>query len=230
MYKGKRISVIIPALNEGASIAKVIDEIPERLADEVIIVDNGCADNTAAEAVRSGARVVKESVRGYGASCLRGLSEVHSPDIIVILDGDHSDFPDQMTRLVDPIANDEEDFVLGSRTLGHCEPGALTPQQYWGNKLAALLMKFFFGFAFTDMGPFRAIRFSDLQSMNMEDKNFGWNIEMQVKAIRHGLRIKEVPVDYRKRIGFSKISGTLSGTLKAGVKILYTIFLYLFKK
>lgn len=229
MYNNHKISVIIPALNEEGSITRVINDIPQGI-DEVILVDNGSVDQTVQHAQAVGARVVFQEQRGYGNCCLKGLASVTDPDIIVILDGDYSDYPEQMPRLLDPIINKGFDFVIGSRVLGQREQGALTPQQYWGNRLATLLMKVFFNYEFTDMGPFRAIRFECIQAMNMEDQNFGWNVEMQVKALRHGLKIKEVPVDYRRRIGQSKISGTIIGTIKAGFIIMRTIFYYAFKK
>jgi glycosyltransferase involved in cell wall biosynthesis len=226
MLHNKRISVLIPAFNEEKSIAQVIGELPLDLVDEVMVIDNGSTDATKEVALRHGARVVEEKYRGYGSACLKGLANISNTDIVVILDGDHSDYPEQITRLLEPIAAGESDFVIGSRVLGRREDGALTPQQYWGNKLAGFLIHRLFGYKFTDMGPFRAIRFESLKSLGMTDKTFGWNVEMQIKAIKNGLRIKEVPVDYRKRIGVSKISGTVGGTIKAGAKIIFTIFKY----
>lgn len=228
MLHNKRISVLIPAFNEEKSIAQVIGELPQVLVDEIVVVDNGSTDDTKEVALRHGARITEEKRRGYGAACLKGLASIEDTDIVVILDGDHSDYPEQINRLVEPIASGDADFVIGSRVLGIREDGALTLQQYWGNKLAVFLIHRIFGYKFTDMGPFRAIRFDSLKSLNMIDKNFGWNVEMQVKSIRRGLRIKEVPVDYRRRIGTSKISGTISGTVKAGSKIIFTIFKYTF--
>ena len=226
MLNNKRISVLIPAFNEERSIAQVIKELPGDIVDEIVVVDNASTDATQEVALRSGAKVVEEPHKGYGAACLKGLASIKETDILVILDGDHSDYPEQITMLVKPIAAGEADFVIGSRILGKREDGALTSQQYWGNKLAVLLIHRLFGYKFTDMGPFRAIRFESLKSLGMTDKTFGWNVEMQIKAIKNGLRIKEVPVDYRKRIGVSKISGTVSGTIKAGAKIIFTIFKY----
>ena len=228
MLNNKRIAVLIPAFNEEKSIAQVIRELPKDIIDEIVVVDNASTDATQEIALQSGAKVVGEPHQGYGAACLKGLASVENADIVVILDGDHSDYPQQIDRLVDPIAAGDADFVIGSRILGRREDGALTPQQYWGNKLAVFLIHRLFGYKFTDMGPFRAIRFESLKSLNMTDKNFGWNVEMQIKAIKNRLRIKEVPVDYRKRIGISKISGTVSGTIKAGAKIIFTIFKYTF--
>ncbi len=228
MYKGKRISIIIPARNEEDSISRVIGDLPEGLADEVIVVDNGSVDGTKDAAAGCGARVVPESERGYGASCLKGISSVKDPDIIVILDGDYSDYPEQITRILDPIIMGGIDLCLGSRVLGKREDGAMAPLAYWGNKLSVFLIDRFFGYHYTDMGPFRAIRFDKLKTLCMQDRDYGWNAEMQIKAIKRGLNIKEVAVDYRKRIGSSKISGTVKGTIKAGSKILYTIFKYRF--
>ena len=228
MLNNHKISVVIPAFNEERSIGLVIDDLPKNSIDEIIVVDNASTDHTAQEALMHGAKVLHEPRPGYGAACLKGLSAIHDADVVVILDGDRSDYPEQVTRLLEPIVADEADFVIGSRVLGKRETGSLSPQQYFGNKLAGFLIRVLFGHHFSDMGPFRALRFSSLKSLNMVDKNFGWNVEMQIKAIRKGLRIKEVPVDYRRRIGHSKISGTVSGTIKAGVKIIGTIFYYAF--
>src|SRR3989339_263000 len=211
MLNNKRISVLIPAFNEEKSIAQVIKELPKDIVDEIVVVDNASTDATQEIALRNGAKVVEEPHRGYGAACLKGLESIDNAVIVVIIDGDHSDYPEQITRLLEPIASGNADFVIGSRVLGLREDGALTPQQYWGNKLAVFLIHRLFGYGFTDMGPFRAIRFESLKSLNMTDKDFGWNVEMQVKAVRQGLKIMEVPVDYRKRIGASKISGTVPG-------------------
>ncbi|PIY82420.1 MAG: UDP-glucose--dolichyl-phosphate glucosyltransferase [Candidatus Omnitrophica bacterium CG_4_10_14_0_8_um_filter_44_12] len=230
MLYNKRISVLIPAFNEEKAIAQVIKELPRDIVDEIVVVDNASTDATQEVALRSGARVVKEPRRGYGAACLRGLASIESADIVVILDGDHSDYPEQINRLVEPIAAGRADFVIGSRILGKREDGALTPQAYWGNKLAVFLIYILFEYKFTDMGPFRAISHESLEKLNMSDKGFGWNAEMQIKAVRNGLKIKEVAVDYRKRIGVSKISGTFSGTIKAGIKIISTIIRYSFLK
>ena len=217
------ISVIIPAFNEERAIGKVLDEIPYRVA-EVIVVDNGSTDSTAAVAQSRGAIVVHEPVRGYGQACLRGLSALSSTDIVVFLDGDYSDFPEEMPTLYEPIETGVADLVIGSRVLGQREKGALLPQARFGNWLSTRLIRWLFGVSFTDLGPFRAIDYKALKRLEMCDRDFGWTVEMQVKAARLRLRCMEVPVRYRKRIGTSKISGTVSGSVRAGHKILWTIF------
>ena len=221
------ISVIIPAFNEEESIGLVIKSLPQKKIKEVIVVDNGSTDKTAYIAKEHGARVVDEAYRGYGAACLKGISELNEPEIVVFLDGDFSDFPEEIESLVNPIINNQADFVLGSRMLLPQSRISLLPQARYGNLLAVFLLKLFFQHQFTDLGPFRAIRYKSLKELNMVDKNFGWTVEMQIKAVKHGLCIKEVPVQYRKRIGVSKITGTISGTFKAGFKIIFTIFKYL---
>ena len=226
MYKRKRISVIIPALNEERSIANVIYDLPKDIVDEIIVVDNGSSDKTGFVAEHAGAKVVKESVQGYGAACQKGVSCAAVSDIIVILDADYSDYPERIGLLLDPIIEQDFDMVLGSRILGNAEKGSLNWPQILGNKLAVYLIFKLTGYRYTDMGPFRAIKTKKLKDLNMIDKNFGWNVEMQIKAVKHGLRIKEVPVDYRNRIGKSKISGTISGVVKAGIKITYSVFKY----
>lgn len=226
MFHNKRISVLIPAFNEEKSIAQVIKELPKGLVDEILVIDNGSTDATREVALRQGTKVVEERRRGYGSACLKGLASIGETDIVVALDGDYSDYPEQITRLLEPIVAGKADFVIGSRILGRREEEALTFQQYWGNRLAVFLIYRLFGYKFTDTGPFRAIRYESLKKLNMSDKDFGWNVEMQIKALKCGLNIMEVPVDYRKRIGASKISGTVSGTIKAGAKIIFTIFKY----
>ena len=226
MYKGKRITVIIPALNEEQSIPMVINDLPKDTVDEIIVVDNGSSDNTVSAAEKKGARVVKEDTRGYGAACQKGISCAKNPDIIVILDADYSDYPEKISVLLDPIIEQNFDMILGSRTLGRAEKGSLTLPQIFGNRLATILIAKITGFKYTDMGPFRAIKSHKLKMLNMVDENYGWNVEMQVKAVKKGLKIKEVPVDYRNRIGKSKISGTVSGVIKAGTKIIYSVFKY----
>ncbi len=220
------VAVIIPALNEEQAIGRVISEIPDGAVCDIIVVDNGSTDATVAVAEAAGARVVHEEHRGYGSACLKGISELREPDIVVFLDGDHSDCPEELGSLVAPISSDEMDFVIGSRALGEREKGSLTPQQVWGNWFACLLMRVVHGHRFTDLGPFRAIRYGRLLELGMVDRDFGWTIEMQIKAVKRGLRIAEVPVSYRKRVGRSKISGTLRGTILAGYKIILTIFRY----
>ena len=220
------ISVIIPAFNEEASIEKVIADIPKAQVKEIIVVDNASTDRTAEIARSAGAVVVRERRRGYGYACLAGIAAVDSPEIVVFLDGDYSDFPSEMTSLVEPIRSGEAEMVIGSRTRGVREKGALLPQARIGNALATFLIRLLFGVRYTDLGPFRAIRYDRLLEMDMQDKTFGWTVEMQVKAAKMGLQVREVPVSYRKRVGKSKITGTLKGTLLAGYKILTTIFRY----
>ena len=222
-----RISVIIPAFNEEDSIGLVLDALPQNLIHEVIVVDNNSTDNTARSASEKGARVVAEQRRGYGSACLKGISVLDNPDIVVFLDGDFSDYPEELVKLVAPIESGEMDFVLGSRMILPESRSALLPQSRYGNQLAVFLMRLFFRHLYTDLGPFRAIRYESLQAIAMQDTNFGWTVEMQIKAVKKGLRILEIPVKYRERVGVSKITGTFSGTIKAGTKIIYTIFKYL---
>ena len=220
-----RIAVVIPAHNEESSLPLVLDAIPGGLVEEVVVVDNASTDRTADAARSRGATILFEPRRGYGAACLRGMAhlEMKRPEVVVFLDADYSDHPDEMPRLLEPIARDRADLVIGSRVLGTREPGALLPQARLGNWLAARLMRLLYGGRFTDLGPFRAVRFESLRGLGMADRDFGWTAEMQVKALKRGLRVCEVPVSYRRRVGTSKITGTLSGTLKAGAKILWTI-------
>jgi glycosyltransferase involved in cell wall biosynthesis len=221
------ISVIIPAYNEENSIGRVLNDLPKEQLKEIIVVNNASTDNTAEVARINGATVVEERRRGYGAACLRGISVVSDSDIVVFVDGDYSDYPEELDQLIKPITENRADFVLGSRMIYPESREALLPQARYGNKLATFLIYIFFGYRFTDLGPFRAIRFDSLKQINMVDTDFGWTVEMQIKAIKNNLRIEEIPVHYRKRIGISKITGTISGTFKAGVKIMYTIFKYL---
>ena len=221
------ISVIIPAYNEENSIGRVLNDLPKEKLKEIIVVNNASTDNTAEVARINGATVVEERRRGYGAACLRGISVVSDSDIVVFVDGDYSDYPEELDQLIKPITENRADFVLGSRMIYPESREALLPQARYGNKLATFLIYIFFGYRFTDLAPFRAIRFDSLKLINMVDTDFVWTVEMQIKAIKNNLRIEEIPVHYRKRIGISKITGTISGTFKAGVKIMYTIFKYL---
>jgi glycosyltransferase involved in cell wall biosynthesis len=222
-----RATIVIPAFNEERSIGLVLDEIPREHVREVVVVDNASTDATAEVAAAHGATVLREDARGYGAACLRGIEHTGADtDVVVILDGDHSDYPEDLDDLLRPIRDGRADFVIGSRVLGRAQKGALPWNQRWGNWLACRLMRWLFRHRFTDMGPFRAIRRHHLLALNMGDLTFGWNVEMQAKAIIAGLRIEEVPVRYRKRIGTSKISGTVKGTIMAGTKIIGTIFKY----
>lgn len=221
-----RILVIIPAFNEAAAITQVIQDIPRGLVHEVIVVNNASTDATEKNASRAGATVLHESRRGYGYACLHGLAYASSrnPDVIVFLDGDYSDHPDELPTLIAPLQEGTHDLVIGSRVKGKCERGALLPQARWGNRLACMLMRLIWGIQYSDLGPFRAIRYQSLVKLKMRDATFGWTIEMQIKAHLAGLRITEIPVSYRRRVGVSKITGTLAGTIKASEKILGTIF------
>lgn len=222
-----KISVILPAYNEEASIGLVLNDLPRDTLHEIIVVDNNSTDNTAQAARKHGVKVVQEKRQGYGSACLKGISELNDPDIVVFLDADYSDFPEEIVQLIEPIVDDKMDFVLGSRMILPESRKALLPQARFGNKLAVFLIQLFFGHRFTDLGPFRAIRYDSLKAMDMRDKDFGWTVEMQIKAVKHRLRIQEIPVHYRERVGISKITGTVSGTIKAGSKIIYTILKYL---
>lgn len=224
MRGDRRIAVVIPALDEAASIGKVLDAIPDWV-DEAIIADNGSRDATADIAQQHGARVVHEPRRGYGSACLRGIAALGDADVIVFLDGDYSDHPEQMDRLVDPIVAGDADLVIGSRVLGKREAGALAPQARFGNWLACRLIRLFWGVRYSDLGPFRAIRRDALHALAMADRDYGWTVEMQVKAATQGLRVREVPVDYRRRVGHSKITGTIRGVIGAGYKIIGMIML-----
>ncbi|MEQ8324719.1 MAG: glycosyltransferase family 2 protein [Vicingaceae bacterium] len=225
-----KIVVIIPAFNEENSVGKVIADLPVDMITEVVVVNNNSNDNTSVVASRAGATVIEEPIAGYGRACLRGLEYAKNradlPDIMVFIDADYSDYPEQMPELVNPIALNIADLVIGSRSMGNRESGSMTFPQRFGNRLATFLIRHLFKHKFTDLGPFRAIRYSSLTRLEMEDQDYGWTVEMQVKGIKKGLRCLEVPVDYRKRIGFSKISGTVKGTFLAGYKIIRTIFKY----
>ena len=195
------------------------------------MVDNGSTDNTFEQAIAKGTTGLKQPIRGYGNACLKGMEHIANsptkPDIVVFLDGDHSDYPEQLEELIRPIAANKADLVIGSRALGQKEKGSMTPQQVFGNWLATFLIKLFYGVTYTDLGPFRAIKYESLLTIDMQDRTYGWTVEMQLKAAKLNLRTIDVPVDYRQRIGVSKVSGTLRGTLGAGYKIIYTIFKYL---
>ena len=226
------IKVIIPAHNEADSIAKVIHEIPKTVS-EIIVVNNNSTDDTARTAKETGATVLNETKMGYGYACLYGMQYVAKqsdrPDIVVFIDGDYSDYPEELTKLVQPIIEHNIDFVIGARVKNKREVGSMTPQQIFGNWLATFLMKLFFRATFTDLGPFRAIKYEKLLTLEMEDKTYGWTVEMQLKALKKKLTYVEVPVRYKKRIGISKVSGTVKGSIFAGIKILGWIFKYSIK-
>lgn len=226
-----RIVLIIPAQNEEDSIGQVLREVPARVS-EIIVVDNASEDKTAEVARSHGATVLSEGRKGYGYACLKGLDYLsetsNPPDIVVFMDGDYSDYPEELPKLTAPIEAGEVDFVIGARRKALREKGSMTPQQVFGNWLATFLMRQLFGARFTDLGPFRAIRYQALQRLEMEDKTYGWTVEMQLKALRHKLQYTEVPVRYKKRIGVSKVSGTVKGSIFAGIKILGWIFKYSF--
>ena len=228
-----KIKVIIPAYNEADSIAHVINDIPDTV-DEVIVVSNTSTDDTEANAKKAGATVLKETNKGYGYACLTGMQHIanqnEKPDIIVFLDGDYSDYPEELTKIVAPIINDNIDFVIGARVKQLREKGSMTVPQIFGNWLATTLMTLLFRANFTDLGPFRAIKYEKLLALNMEDKTYGWTVEMQLKALKQKLTYTEVPVNYRNRIGVSKVSGTVKGAIFAGIKILGWILKYSFKK
>ncbi|WP_452227474.1 glycosyltransferase family 2 protein [Lacinutrix cladophorae] len=228
-----KIKVIIPAYNEQDSIANVVQDIPKTV-DEIIVISNNSTDATEENAKNAGAIVLTENKKGYGYACLKGMDYVakqaHKPDIIVFLDGDYSDFPQELSKLIQPIIENNTDFVVGARVKELREVGSMTPQQIFGNWLATFLMKLFFGATFTDLGPFRAIKYNKLLALNMEDKTYGWTVEMQLKALKQKLTYVEIPVHYRNRIGVSKVSGTVKGSVFAGIKILGWIFKYSFKK
>ena len=226
------IKVIIPAYNEQDSIANVIQGIPS-IVDEIIVVSNNSTDKTEENAKNAGATVLKENRKGYGFACLKGMDYIAQqktkPDIVVFLDGDYSDYPEQLTEIVAPIINDDIDFVIGARVKRLREQGSMTAPQIFGNWLATFLMKLFFGAKFTDLGPFRAIKYDKLLALKMEDKTYGWTVEMQLKALKQKFSYVEIPMKYRNRIGVSKVSGTVKGSVMAGIKILGWIFKYSFK-
>lgn len=223
--------LIIPAFNEENSIGNVLKDLPKGVLKEVIVVDNNSRDTTAAEAISHGATVLHENKQGYGYACLKGLEYLEDKpvDIVAFIDADYSDFPEQLPLILQPILDNKADLVIGSRALGKKEFGSMTPQQIFGNWLATRLIHLFFKVKYTDLGPFRAIRKTSLDLLQMVDTTYGWTVEMQLKAAKMGLKVVEVPVDYRKRIGVSKVSGTVKGTILAGYKILGWIFKYALK-
>ncbi|MDA9120453.1 glycosyltransferase family 2 protein [Flavobacteriales bacterium] len=231
MYSNPIIDVIIPAYNEVDAIGFVLDEIPKELVRNVVVANNNSTDETAIVSESHGATVVFEPKAGYGNACLKAMDFIATqevkPDIIVFLDGDHSDYPEQMIDVVAPILEGKAELVIGSRALGKAESGSLTPQQVFGNWLATRLLKLFYGVKFTDLGPFRAIGYESLLALEMNDPTYGWTVEMQIKAAKQKLKCLEVPVNYRVRIGQSKVSGTVKGTIGAGYKIILTLIKYL---
>ena len=228
-----KIKVIIPAYNEEKAIGNVISEIPS-LVDEIIVVSNNSTDRTEEVAKKAGATVLSETKKGYGYACLKGMDYISKleskPDIIVFLDGDYSDYPEELSKLINPIRNQNIDFVIGARVSSLRENGSMTPQQVFGNWLATFLMKVFFNAKFTDLGPFRAIKYDKLLQLQMEDKTYGWTVEMQLKVLKQKMTYIEIPVRYKNRIGVSKVSGTVKGTVMAGIKIIGWIVKYTFKK
>ena len=227
------IKVIIPAFNEEKAIANVIREIP-KYVNEIIVVSNNSNDKTIEVAKKAGATVLTEDKKGYGYACLKGMEYIANqeskPEIIVFLDGDYSDYPEELTQIVRPIIEQNIDFVIGARNAKFRENGSMTPQQVFGNWLATFLMKLFFSAKFTDLGPFRAIKYDKLLLLNMEDKTYGWTVEMQLKVLKQKMTYIEIPVRYKNRIGVSKVSGTVKGTIMAGIKIISWILKYSFKK
>lgn len=223
--------MIIPAFNERNAVGLVVDEIPKEWVSEIIVIDNGSQDDTFDQAQKHGATALREERKGYGQACLKGMAllaeSTTQPDIVVFLDGDHSDYPDQLPDLVRPIIENQADLVIGSRSMGKMEKGSMTIQQVFGNWLATFLIQRLYGVKYSDLGPFRAVRYSSLMQMEMQDTNYGWTVEMQLKAAKLNMRTLDVPVNYRQRIGISKVSGTIKGTIMAGYKIIFTIFKYL---
>jgi glycosyltransferase involved in cell wall biosynthesis len=225
------VDVVIPAFNEERSLPLVLGTLPRPPVRRVVVADNASTDGTSRVAREGGAEVVPETRRGYGSACLAGLDHLRRtgpPDIVVFVDADFSDHPEELPSLIAPILAGEADLVIGSRILGRREPGALLPQARMGNFVACWMIRLLYGHRFTDLGPFRAVTWEALERMKMADTNFGWTAEMQVKAVRLGLRCAEVPVSYRRRVGVSKITGTVSGTIRAGYKILWTVLRYSF--
>ncbi len=223
--------MIIPAFNEESSIGLVINDIPKNIINEIIVIDNNSTDRTSQKASAAGALVLSEKEQGYGAACLKGIAYISSkepkPAIVVFMDGDYSDYGEQLPDVIRPILENNYDMVIGSRELGKRARGSMTFPQIFGNRLATALLRWIYKIKYSDLGPFRAIRYDSLMQLDMRDRNYGWTVEMQLKAAKQKLRICEVPVDYRKRVGFSKVSGTIRGTLLAGYKIISTIFKYI---
>lgn len=230
MNQKPHIAVIIPAFNEENSVGNVVRDIPKDWVQEIVVVNNNSNDQTAVNAAAAGAIVLDEPRQGYGYACLMGMDYLEKlekrPDIIVFLDADYSDYPEELIEVVRPIIEDDYDIVIGSRALGKRERGSMTIPQVFGNWLATTLLKWFYGVRYTDLGPFRAIKFDKLLALNMIDKTYGWTVEMQVKAAKQKMRSTEIAVNYRKRIGTSKVSGTVKGTVMAGYKIITTLFKY----
>jgi len=228
LFKSMIVDVIIPAYNEEDSIGKVINDIPEGLVREVIVCNNNSKDKTREVAIAGGATVIDVPQMGYGSACLAGMEYITKklkvPEVIVFIDGDYSDYPGEMPLLTECLKKTDSDLVIGSRALGNMERGSMQPQQIFGNWLATTLIKLIYNHRYTDLGPFRAVKYDSLMALDMEDTDFGWTVEMQVKAAKKGYKTQEVPVTYRRRIGNSKISGTIKGTVLAGHKILWTIF------
>lgn len=224
----QHIDVVIPAFNEAQSVGKVVRDIPREWIREIVVVSNGSTDKTEQVARKAGATVLQEPRKGYGYACLKGVSYLNTktqpPEIVVFLDGDYSDYPEEIPDIVTPIIDQGMDLVIGSRELGERQKGAMLPQQILGNWLATTLIRILYGVKFTDLGPFRAVRYNSLLEIDMQDKTYGWTVEMQVKAAKMKLKCTEVPVNYRKRIGVSKVTGTVKGTIMAGYKIIMTIF------
>lgn len=231
-----KIDVIIPAFNEENSIGNVLAEIPKDFVNEIVVVNNASTDETEKNAKAGGATVLKENRKGYGFACLKGMDYIHSkaeseqPEIIVFLDADYSDYPEEMKKVAAPIIHEDYDMVIGSRDLGERASGSMMPQQIFGNWLATKMIRWMYGFSYTDLGPFRAIKWERLKQLKMEDQTYGWTVEMQVKAVKQNFKIKEIPVNYRKRIGKSKVTGTIKGTVMAGYLIIYTILKYAMAK
>lgn len=223
-----KIDVIIPAYNEENSVGKVIDDIPKDFVREIIVIDNNSTDATFITIQQHSATALQQPIQGYGIACLKGLDYLSKkeikPDIVVFMDADYSDFPEEILKVCAPILENKADLVIGSRALGKKEKGSMTIPQIFGNWLATTLIRWFYGVKFTDLGPFRAIRYNKLLEINMQDKDYGWTVEMQVKAAKLHLRCAEVSVNYKVRIGVSKVSGTIKGVIFAGYKILWTIF------